>query len=174
MAFTLPADLPVDWVDNIGMVEDADFLNKVGAMDNALKAALLAIVNGAAVTTVATSETTTSGTYTDLTTTADSVTVTIGASGKALVIFSAETSVSAGSSRMSYAMSGANTAPATDAKSATFHAQVGAAQDGTLIRAYMETGLTPGSTTFKPKFRSAIDTSTKTFLNRQIIAIPFP
>lgn len=40
----LPDDLPTDWVDNIGMVEDAAFLNKLGGNVNAIAG----VVNGLA------------------------------------------------------------------------------------------------------------------------------
>lgn len=172
MAFTLPAILATNWANNIGQEYDADAMNAVGAMANAIRAALVAFVNGAAATTVATSESTTSATYADLTTT-DSVACTVGASGKVLVLFSAEVVLSAWRARMSYAMTGANTAVATDAKSAMFRAQA-ASVDGQLGRFYMETGLNPGATTFNPQFRADGDTTTKTFSNRQIAVIPWP
>lgn len=71
----------------------------------------------AATATVSTAEATTSTSYTDLTTTTDQVTVTIGASGMALVSLFALDTASQGGGSVSYAISGANTASATDSKS---------------------------------------------------------
>lgn len=172
MTFTLPADLPEDWVDNIGMVEDADYLNKVGGMGNAIKAALLAIVSGATGAVVAASESTTSTSYVDLTTTTDSVAATIGASGKALVIMSALfTTGPGGTHYMGYAMSGANTAAATDAKCVAAWTTVNTAQVSA-SGVFLETGLTPGSTTFKAKYKSNVNGCA--FSNRRLAVIPFP
>ncbi|MDV6979667.1 hypothetical protein [Mycobacterium intracellulare] len=172
MAFTLPADLPEDWVDNIGMVEDADYLNKVGGMGNAIKAALLALVTGATQAFVSTAEATIGQTYADLPTTTDSVTVMIGSSGKALVLISAHFVNLGGNGFMSYAMSGANTAPASDGKSAQLESAINGAP-GSIFTAVLETGLSAGSTTFKLKYRSGT-TNNPTLSQRRIIVIPFP
>jgi len=172
MAFSLPTDLATDWADNVGMIENAAYLNKVGEMNNANKAALIALVNGTATATVATSETTTSATYADLTTTTDSVTVTIGNSGMALVLLQANgTSTTGYYSYISFAISGATTRAADDATALQFavwssgiQTQAGAP--------FLVTGLASGSTTFKMKYRVA--SGTGTFLNRRISVIPFP
>ena len=47
MAFSLPSDLATNWADNVGMIENAAYLNAVAAMNNSLKAALVSTVNGA-------------------------------------------------------------------------------------------------------------------------------
>lgn len=175
MAFTLPADLPEDWVDDIGMIEDADFLNDVGDMANALKAAMLVLVNGSASATVSTQESTTSTTYTDLATTTDQVTVTVGASGKAIIILSADMSGNNTSARarMGFAMSGSNTAAASDTFAAAQRIIATSVQYfGTTTKIMLLTGLSAGSTTFKAKYR--IDLGSGFFQDRSIIVIPFP
>lgn len=176
MAFTLPSDLPEDWVDDIGMIEDADFLNDVGDLGNAVKAALLHIVSGATGAVVATSESTSSTSYVDLTTATDTVTTTIGASGKALVILSANlwNSGASQASFMSFAMSGANTAAADDSLAIMQRTQaVGQTFAGAVSGVFLLTGLTAGSTTFKAKYRSG-SSSTSNFQYRRIAVIPFP
>jgi len=35
MAFSLPSDLPTNWADNVGMIENAAFLNSLGTLNNA-------------------------------------------------------------------------------------------------------------------------------------------
>ena len=172
MAFTLPADLATNWADGVGMIENAAFLNAVATLNNANKAALNTLVNGAATATVATSETTVSTTYADLATTTDSVTVTIGNSGMALVLLQANgTSTASNYSYTGFAISGATTRAADDAValqysvwSSGIQTQAGAP--------FLVTGLTAGSTTFKMKYRVAGGTGT--FLNRRISVIPFP
>lgn len=141
---------------------------------NTNTAAIAAIVSGTKGATVATSESTTSTSYTDLTTTTDTVTVTIGASGMALVLISMNWTTSGGGfGPMSYALSGANTVAATDAKAIAAHAQVVAAISGYLSGAFLETGLTAGSTVFKAKYKSNAGVS-QTWSNRRIAVIPFP
>lgn len=167
MAFTLPADLPVNWDDGIGMSEDATYLNKVGAMLNALKAAILSVAGAPSEAFVATSENTALASYTDLATVTDTVTVTVGASGVARVsIFAQSTSsTSTGQCVMGFAVSGANTLAAADARSV-----VGTPGSSTRPQAFgyefLLTGLTPGSTTFKAKYKAV--SGVATFFNRRI------
>lgn len=174
MSWTKPDDLPEDWVDNIGMVEDAEFLNKVGGSVNACASGIDAVVNGTKQATVATSESTSSGSYTDLATTTDSVTVTIGDSGLAVVLLGATLSNSAvQASFMGFAASGANTIAASDAQAISF-VSAGSNYAGSYGTWFILTGLTPGSTTFKAKYRSGTASGTATFSNRRIAALPFP
>lgn len=124
-----------------------------------------------AAATVATSESTTSSTYTDLTTTTDQVTVTIGPSGCALIIITAQitNSGSAGVSNMSWEASGANTIAASDAN-CTFYKNPFAGGSGDRRSVTKtQTGLTPGSTTFKLKYKAG---NTGTFSFRDISVIP--
>lgn len=117
---------------------------------------------------VSTVETTTSTTYTDLATTTDTVTVTIGASGCCLVGVRCEFSISVAgqASYMSFAGSGANTVAASDTNSVATSTSTGLDFGcSTLL-----TGLNPGSTTFKAKYR--VTANTGTFGFRKIFAIP--
>lgn len=171
MAFTLPSDLATNWQDNVGMIENAAYLNAVGTMNNQLKSAVNSIVNGAATATVATSETTTSTSYVDLTTTTDTVTVTIGSSGMALVMIQTLSSNTGGTCFAGFAISGASTVAAADGYAVIHsgHASGVQTQTGT---SFVVTGLTSGSTTFKMKYRASAGTAT--FANRRISVIPFP
>lgn len=170
MAFSLPSDLPTDWQDGVGMIEDADYLNAVGAFNNSMKAAMNALVNGSVTAYVATSETTTSTSYVDLTTTTDTVTTTVGDSGMALVLLKAQFQNSgANYCYCSVALSGANTVAASD------NYTLLAAPNGVAIQMGIPiflTGLTAGSTTFKMKYKVAAGTGT--WLHRRITVIPLP
>ena len=127
-----------------------------------------ALATGAGHNYVITNESTSSNTYVALTT-AQAVTVTIGANGMALVSLSAHLFSSAsGASLMAYAVSGANTIAATDDHALLNNpgntAAVGAS------RTELLTGLTPGSTTFTALFKAT--TGTSSFLRRDITVIP--
>ncbi len=177
----LPTDLPVNWTDNIGMEVNADFLNAVGEQGNATAAAVNsfnAFFSGAAQAFVATDETTTSASYTDLATTTDSVTVDVGSSGVVLVsLFANATYVSGAAPTVwvGVALSGANTVAATDARCC-----VGAFSHTNVVQwspsgLFVMTGLTPGSTTFKMKYKvTAGGAASARFANRRITVIPFP
>jgi hypothetical protein len=122
---------------------------------------------GAQTADVTTSESTTSTTYADLTTPGPSVTVTIGASGLAMVMVSATMSGSAtGTTPIMSWRAGAGTP--LDVDSAI---QTGViAEIARLSRTTLATGLTPGSVTFDAKYRVA--SGTGTFSNRRLIVIP--
>lgn len=171
MAFSLPADLSTSWADNVGMIENAAYLNAVGALNNANKAALNTIVNGAATATVATSETTTSTSYVDLTTTSDTVTVTIGNSGMALVLLQSLGSNTGGTNYIGFALSNGNTVAAADGYAIVLSGHASGVQTQVGVP-FLLTGLTAGSTTFKMKYR--VSAGTGTFANRRISVIPFP
>lgn len=175
MAFSLPSDLPTNIVDD-ETTADAAFYNNIGAMGNALKAAVGTWGFNTQKASVATSETTRSTTYTDLTTTTDQVTAAIGTSGMALVIVTVTISrVTTGPlNYISYAMSGANTVSATDTKSLLINWQSGTTSTSTLSATFLETGLSAGFTTFKLKYRTSDSGNDATFLNRTITVVPFP
>lgn len=128
------------------------------------------VMNGAGApvaAAVATSQTTTSTSYTDLSTAGPEVTATIGASGIALVIISGALSNSgANYTNMSFAVSGANTQAASDAYSHN--------NKSTDIinkaNVFLLTGLNAGSTTFTAKY--SVLAGTGTFSNRRIAVIP--
>lgn len=150
----------------------AQGLNEAAQGVNATAAAINAIVGGTVGAIVATGESTASTSYTDLTTTTDSVTVTIGSSGKALVLMSVAISGSGGAGWMAYALSGANTVAATDAKGISFWQPASHSEGRSGI--FLETGLSPGETVFKAKYRATNASYTQTFTNRRIAVIPFP
>lgn len=119
---------------------------------------------------VATSETTTSTSYADLSTSGPTVTVTVGASGLALVcIFVNMANNTAGEyCYASFAVSGATTSAASDAYAVSMQAQnIGSLQQ---LSAVVPRTLTAGSNTFKLQYR--VTGGTGTFLNRHITVIP--
>lgn len=119
---------------------------------------------------VATSETTTSTTYVDLTTTTDQVTVTIGPSGLVQLSWSSYISISGSAGGwVAVDISGANTAAAADSFALEFDA-AGAGFAGRFGQSILLTGYTAGSTTFKLKYR--VSAGTGTFKERRISAIP--
>ena len=119
--------------------------------------------------TVATSETTTATTATDLATTGPSVTLTVGATGKVLLIgsFATENSTTTARGRGYYVLSGANVVAATEFmgdRSPTSTQSIYCS--GTVLL----TGLNAGSTTFKLQY--ATTASTQTFAGRVLTVIP--
>lgn len=121
---------------------------------------------------VTTSQTTTSTTYTDLATVGPSVTVTIGANGMALVMMNADVLNNTGAS---YSVIGLDISGATTRAAAApyegFYQAFAANAENKISYGVLVTGLTPGSTTFKLKYR-IITASTGTFSNREISVIP--
>lgn len=173
MAFTLPSDLPTNWVDDVeNTVIHASDWNNTSAMGNAVKAALGTIGYGTQRSMTTASETTTSASYADLTTTTDQVTVTIGSSGVALLFFGSQlTNSGANYCYIGVDISGANTTSASDST-----AIQAAVHSGGVLKSYSNAllliGLTAGVTTFKLKYK--VNTGTGTFANRRISCIPFP
>lgn len=126
------------------------------------------VLNGAATAYVATQESTTSSSYVDLTTTTDSVTVTIGASGMALVAFSAYgyNSTAGALANIALAVSGSTTI------SAGLRYRISFAQALQMYGStFLVTGLTAGSNTFKMKY-AAESGGTAIFGARQISVVP--
>lgn len=164
--------LATNWQNNIGMTVDADFLNQVGTEVNAANDGLAAIFSGVRQAVVATSESTTSTTYANLATVTDSVDATVKASGMALVFLGATLSNSAiQASWMGFEVSGANTIAASDAKAIQF-VSAGSGYQGSYGTWFLLTGLTPGLSTFKAKYRTTTGSGTATFSNRRIAVIP--
>lgn len=116
---------------------------------------------------IATDQSTTSTTYGDLATVGPQVTITVGASGMALAIWGAGIYNAAAVKMMGIAVSGANTIAPSDSDgirndNAAF---IGKQQGHKLF-----TGLTPGSTTFTAKYRTAAGTAN--FFERILTVIP--
>lgn len=129
------------------------------------------LATGATPAFVTTSESTTSVTYVDLTTVTDTVTVTIGVNGLALVaIFSYMlNTASPANSYVGFAISGATTLAAND-NEAIFYQTFTANAETQIGGTFLVTGLTPGSTTFKMKYR--VTSGTGTFKFRRIAVVP--
>lgn len=119
-------------------------------------------VSEALAAAVATSETTTSTTYTDLATAGPAVTVTTGT--KALVIVSCTMGGATGLMFMASAVSGATTNAAADDRGLALDA-VSAHRSGSSF-VYLFSGLTAGANTFTAKYR--VVAGTGTFYNRRI------
>ena len=120
--------------------------------------------------TVATSQTTTSNSYTDLATVGPEVTLTTGT--KALVIITCALSNGGASNQrafMSYAVSGATTIAASDA-SAVINVNGQTAPTQVRASAAAIVTLTSGSNVFTAKYKSE-SSNTSTFLNREINVI---
>lgn len=130
------------------------------------------ILNGAGTNYVATAQTTTSTSYADLATTGPAVTVTIGASGMAMVFINAKLDNNTGGydSHMSFAISGATTLAADD-KYGIQNVVFGAAYVTQQGAPHLLTGLTPGSTTFTAKYRVGGNTGTFTFRHLSVIPL---
>lgn len=117
---------------------------------------------------VATDQSTTSDTFTDLATVGPQVTVTTGTS--ALLLATAEIYNTTTGGVMGIAVSGATTrAAAEDYTSAT--SLIGTAANTIIIVAEL-TGLTAGSNTFTCKYKRRGAAGTPHFLERQLIVIP--
>lgn len=123
-----------------------------------------------ALATVATSETTTSATYTNLATVGPTVTTTIGTSGLVLVLVSARLYNSGvNTNRMGFTVSGATTIGADDTRALTITSAVALA-DARISFCVPVGGLNPGSTTFTAKYMCTGGTAT--FADRTIFIIP--
>lgn len=131
------------------------------------------VFNATAVTaTVATSETTSSTSYVDLATTTDSISVTVGSSGIVLVYLNASGTYVAGSNVggcIGVALSGANTAAASDKSAISAILSSSAVPISGVV---VLSGLSPGSTTLKMKYRLSGGSPSASYANRSITAIP--
>lgn len=154
MAWTTPHTYTVgELVTASTLNANRDNMNVVGALFGAASAE-----------TTGGAETTTSTSYAALST-ATSVTVTTGTS--ALVMVSAIVECTGGNPiYVSYAVSGATTSAASDAKAGFSNLT----SDETVAFARMHTGLTAGSNTFALQFRVAGGTGQANY--RRIIVIP--
>jgi hypothetical protein len=119
---------------------------------------------------IATAETTTSTSYTDLTTVGPSVTATIPNSGNALVILTVGSSNTNNGAEcaMGFAAAGA----AVDDARAVINPSRNANEVLQYSGVFFVSGLTTGSNTFTAKYRT--EANTCTFRNRSIVVIPLP
>jgi hypothetical protein len=121
---------------------------------------------------VATSQTTTSLTYTDLATVGPSVTLTLPAGAtKALVVLTAAANGSVGNSFafMSVAVSGASTVPPSDANAYAVAGNDPVRASATVLISGLSSA---GSLTFTAKYR--VSSGTATFSTRDITVLPVP
>lgn len=116
---------------------------------------------------VLTPETTTSTTYTDLTTVGPTVTVETGPAA-IVTVHGAIDNSGAGSSRMSYDISGASTIAGADNRGIGVYGVAGAGIVASCT--VLHTDLTPGTNTFTAKYRVA--SGTGTFNSRRIVVFP--
>lgn len=127
----------------------------------------LSFLGGATGATVATSQTTTASSWTDLATVGPAVTVTTMT--KALVFLQAalRSSIGGDYAEMGFAVSGASTIAAT-VNSAIYQ---NSTTDMSVGGCFFVSGLTAGSNTFTAKYQIAVG-GTATFANRNISVIP--
>jgi hypothetical protein len=164
------------WSVVFGEQPSAAKWNILGTNDSAFNDGTGLPMNNAASAYVATAETTTSTTYTDLATVTDTVTVTIGATGRVLVGIKTEliNNTANAWTYATFAASGANTIAAADKYSVKYQAY-GANAANAIGAPFLITGLVAGSTTFKMKFRVQTGgggSGTGQFVDRHIFAVP--
>lgn len=123
--------------------------------------------------TVATAETTTSGTYADLATPGPAVTATVPSSGKVKITLTARAKAGTNATAeawMGVALTGANTVVADQLNAL---AQTGPTNNQASFT-FLLTGLSPGSTTFTAKYRLDGADTNGTFANRFIVVETVP
>ncbi len=157
-----------------GVITTANSVQGSALTNSSVTASKLA--TGAATAAVATSETTTSTSYADLATTTDSVTVTIGANGLALVCLLAKMGNTTANaySWISVDVSGASTVAAADTNAIKYQ-EYSANAETQAAGTVLLTGLSAGSTTFKMKYKVQTGgggAGTGSFANRKIAVIP--
>lgn len=162
--------LPADTVDTQAIENDAVTTNKVA--DGAVTPNKLGLSPQQGY--IATNQSTSSTSYTDLGTVGPSVTVTVGANGLALVNLFIGNVNNTGTNQRSYAgfaASGANTIAAVDTMCLVL-LNTGVAQRPqiSLGGTFLLTGLTAGSTTFTVKYK--VNGGTGEFMDRRISVIP--
>jgi hypothetical protein len=122
---------------------------------------------------IAASESTTSTAYTDLATVGPTVTITVPASGRVLVIVTAELYQAFASKKswMDFEESGANVRAASDATALVSDASPGEAYMLGASRVTPLTGLNPGVTTFRAKYRTEASASLSAAY-RSLVVVP--
>jgi hypothetical protein len=154
----------------LGVGTDGQYLSADSTAATGLAWASVSAIPANGTATVATSQTTTSTSYTDLTTAGPAVTLTTGTKALVIVTANIKMQTSGETAFMSYAVSGATTIAASDTV-ALAKMQNTSTQDD-LIRASAASvaTLTAGSNVFTSKYRSSA-ANTSTFLNRSIFVI---
>lgn len=119
--------------------------------------------------TVATEQTTTSTTFTDLSTVGPSVTVTTGTTAIVVITSGVDTEASGRDARIGVAVSGASSISAAST-TVLRHRNDGARSNIQASAVYVISGLTAGSNTFTLKYASGLG-GTVSFVNRNIFVI---
>jgi hypothetical protein len=122
----------------------------------------------AATATVATSQSTTSGTYVDLATVGPAVTVTTGTKALVILAVQLQNDTALGLASMGFAVSGATTLAAAQATAVSGRANADFISQMSAV--YLVTGLTAGSNVFTAKYQR-LSLGTSTFSNRVITVI---
>lgn len=124
--------------------------------------------------TIATNETTSSITFTDLATVGPTVDVTIGASGRALVILSVSMAVPNKGGAMGFEISGASTLAASLIRSAALSDSDTVSSIGAFFSRVLEvSGLNPGLNTFTAKYVQTSGATPVGFQDRNITVFAF-
>lgn len=144
----------------------------------AAESLLSQVSSGIVVGVVTTQQSTASTTYVDLTTVGPSATVTIRATGKCLVILSAQmgyaTATDMGGAKASFVASGANTIATSGQRSINMGMKTGAASTFRVDQfgaTFYLAGLNPGVTTFTMKY-GAQNGATADFSDRVLVVFP--
>lgn len=170
MAFTPQSPIPFGAEATTAPINN--IISNVQDLDDRLEP--VEVISNADTTIVATSQTTTSTSFTDLATAGPAVTAVVPASGKVLLSFGCHiaNSVDAGTTLFSIAVSGANTVAAAADSIYTCPYQASANGFGNVSKSLVLEGLNPGSTTFTCKY--AVAANTGTFRQRYISVVPLP
>lgn len=131
----------------------------------------LSFLGGATGAVIATQQTGTGVSYTDLATVGPAVTLTTGANAIVAITAEMQNSNAGGYTQMAYAVSGATTIAATDATGIDLLQQATIGVDSR-SGVFIQTGLTAGSNTFTAKYK--VSANTGTWQNRNITVIPLP
>lgn len=160
----------MSWTDPSGHVYSTGEVVSAATMNTYIKDNLLDLDRRATLSsaTVATSQTTTSTTYADLTTSGPAVTVTTGTKGFVTLTSTMSNNTTGAFAYMGFAVSGATTTAAADTS-----ALIDQFYTGTAISrssAGCTSTLTAGSNTFTSKYK--VSSNTGTFYDRVILVIP--
>lgn len=118
--------------------------------------------------TVATSQTTTSTTYTDLATVGPATTLTTGTAAMVALTAEADTTGAGVTPYMGFAVTGASSVAAADAMAMRVDSSAVVNVAASVL--YLVTGLTAGSNTFTTKYR--VGSGTGSYVNRNIAVWP--
>lgn len=162
---------PLSQISITGTPNGSKFLRDDGSWAS-VPASAASPTAGTKAALVSTAEGTSSTSWVDLTTTTDQVQVDVGASGMVMVCISTQVGGSANGTQgyMGFALSGANTQAASDDLSVMVRYSTSTSIMGMIGAPFVLTGLIPGTTTFKAKYKAGGGTAT--FTGRRISVVP--